>query len=488
MPKLSIEELHEKAETLITEARSKLDSIDDGMPKDKVNSITEEHDALMSQYDETRSRIDREQRLADEERRREADEEARRREVPMNGNPADANKPDADRRDDNPTEDERRNRSHLLVQKYRHGQKLSDQEEIECRRKWPEERAFWMYIQHGLNALPEEVRSRLIFTPEETRAITAFTGGGKVGTDADGGYLAPEEFQMEMIRDMLDYAGMLEAGVCRVIHTGHGRELTFTTADDTSNKGAPIAEATLAANTKLTWKETKMGANKYTTKVFPITNELLQDSVFDVESEVRMACAERMGRALEEHFVVGSGASGQIAGLITVLKALSGATKIRSLELDHSSYVNTALFDHLIDLEHNIDRAERRNVRFMCHDDFIKVARKVKDGDGNYLWQRGNTEMGIQPTLNHLPYFTNAYMQAGSKAATAATDPFPTAGMIPILAGNFQNYIIRFARGLSVRRLDELGALSDQTLFVGFGRYEGKVMNTKGFTYSKVKV
>jgi len=473
MPTLKVEELHKKAEDLLTEARSKIDSIEDGMATDKVQALEQEHDGLMEQYDGIKAQITRYERIEQEERERQAAEEARGRENPNNGNPNDPRDPE--NRDDAPTDAERYERRVLLNRKFILNERLTDEEEVQCKRRWPEERAFWQYVCYGREALEDKARRLLVpskVIEQRDFPADAAAGGGVVGTNTAGGYLAPEHFMMEIIKTMKDYAGILAAGVARTLTTGHGREIEFTTLDDTSNEGAPIAEATATDFTKLTWNQTTAKANKYTTKAFPVSNELLQDSVFDIESEIRTAAAERFGRRLEKDFWKGdsSTTTGEIDGMLTELSKVGA----RQLTMDKDNFVKVNLGDLIVDMTHLIDRAYRMNLRIMLNDDLIKAARKIKDADNRYIWQRG-MDGGYPDTLMDLPYFTNAHM-----------DGVPSkAGQYPLLIANFQKYLVRYVRDLSIRRLDELGALSDQTLFVGFGRFEGKVLDNKAFALAK---
>ncbi len=56
--------------------------------------------------------------------------------------------------------------------------------------------------------------------------------------------------------------------------------------------------------------------------------------------------------------------------------------------------------DEIIDLVHSVDLACRvRNAAFMMNDNTLASVRKLKDGDGNYLWQMGNYQVGVPQNL-----------------------------------------------------------------------------------------
>ena len=469
MPSDKLTRLYAKSEELVTEARSKLDSITDEMPRDQAEAIEREADDLLNQNDEIRSQITREQRLADEENRRLADEEANRREVPTMGNPANANDPNAERRDDNLTREERRNRDQLLV-RYMNGYKPTDEESILMHRKAPEERAWHMYIQHGLMALPDEIRRQLV-TPRdgETRDFPAdagLTGGQVVGTDAAGGYLAPLHFMAEMVKSLKDYAGFWDTNLTRMIQTAEGREIEFTSFDDTGNMGAAVAEGGHAGFTKGEWGQIMVGANKYTTKAFPVSRELIQDNVFDIESEIRAMANERFGRVLELHTSNSAKKSGQITGFI---QQVTGTGLLQNT--GKASEVN---WEALIDLIHKIDRGYRMNDAFVFHDSTLAQLRKQKDSNGNPIWQQ-STRDGEPDRIVGKPYVLNAHFDAAGTVKDK----------IPVAYGNFKKFVTRMVRDLSVRRLDEIAALSDQVVFVGFGRFDAKVLDIKAFATYK---
>ena len=71
--------------------------------------------------------------------------------------------------------------------------------------------------------------------------------------------------------------------------------------------------------------------------------------------------------------------------------------------------VATITADELIDLFHSIDPAYRQSPRFrwMFNDATLKAIRKLKDGDGNYLWTKGDVQMGL-PNYHYLALLTQS--------------------------------------------------------------------------------
>ena len=90
-------------------------------------------------------------------------------------------------------------------------------------------------------------------------------------------------------------------------------------------------------------------------------------------------------------------------------------------------------FDEIIDLEHSVDPAYRSSPRaaFMMNDSVLQAVRKLKDGQGNYLWQNGNVQAGVPGTINGRPFYIN---QAMASQATGAR---------VMLFGDFSKYFVR---------------------------------------------
>ena len=97
------------------------------------------------------------------------------------------------------------------------------------------------------------------------------------------------------------------------------------------------------------------------------------------------------------------------------------------------------------------------------NDSTVKAIRKLKDGNGQYLWQSSLTA-GTPDTLLGRPVYTSTYMPAIS--ASAKTIAF----------GDFQYYWIADRQGRSFKRLNELYAATGQIGFLGSQRVDGKLI------------
>lgn len=291
----------------------------------------------------------------------------------------------------------------------------------------------------------------------ERQGIREVRTGLDVATSGAGKETIPAGFMAELERKMLYFGGARQ--VARVIQTASGNSLPWPTVDDTSNTGALLAEATtISTSVDPTFAAVTLGAYKFSSKPIIISAELLEDSAFNLASEIVSLLAERHGRVMNTYTTTGTGSS-QPQGLIA---ASTGKTAA-------SATAFTA--DELIDLIHSVDVAYRMggSCGFMMHDTILSYVRKFKDGNGQYLWQPG-LQAGIPDRLASYPMTINNDM-----------DSALTTGKKLVLFGDFSKFIIRDAGAIRFYRLDELYRGTDQTGFVGFRRMDSKILQTAAF-------
>lgn len=403
----TIAELREKQLNIVANARAALAEIKDDTDGARVTELETQHDRAMADYDKIEARIVREEKLAEREAELNAADERR----PL----GETRKVNGGKREERPIDELRRE-------------------------------AFVSYLRNGINDMPEEQRKIV----REMRAGPQATAPG-----ADGGYLVPQGFMAELVKSLKAWGPMLDPGITRELTTATGNTIPWPTMDDTSNTGALIAENAQVQLAEMAFGTKTLEAYKYTSGVVLVSSELLQDSALDVQSIVRDAMAERIGRIGNTHLTVGDGAS-KPHGVIHAAGAGATATSATAVS-----------FDDIIELFHSVDPAYRSDpsCRFMFHDSTLKALRKLKDGEGEYIWQPANVATGQPSTILDQPYSVNQAM------ATIAT------GAKTVAFGAFNRYVVRRVNEFAIRRLVERYADYDQTGFIGFTRFDGELLD-----------
>ena len=281
----------------------------------------------------------------------------------------------------------------------------------------------------------------------------------QIGTDTEGGYLVPDEFEHTLVQG-LEEENVLRS-LCTVIQTSSGdRKIPIVTAHGTASW---VDEEDPIPTSDETFGQISIGAHKVATMI-KVSDELLQDSVFNLESYIAAEFARRIGAAEEEAFITGNG-SGKPTGL---LHATNGAgTGVTTAG-------NTPTADEIFDLVHSIKSVYRRKAVFLLNDSTLKAIRKLKDGQGQYLWQPGLKEGQPDMLLNY-------------RIATSPFMPEIGAGNKVILFGDFKSYWIADRQGRSFQRLNELYAATGQVGFRATQRVDGRLVLAEAMKCLAVK-
>ena len=278
------------------------------------------------------------------------------------------------------------------------------------------------------------------------------------GVQADGGYLVPVEFERQIV-DGLEEANVVR-GLAKVITTSAERKIPVAAAH---SEAKWTAENGAYTESNPTFDQKTIDAFKLTDLV-KVSIELLQDSMFDLESYIAAEFARAFGIAEEQAFCVGTG-TGQPTGIFTEKGGQVGVTAA-------SAAAVTA--DELISLVYSLKSPYRRNAKFLMNDATIGAVRKLKDGNGVYLWQP-SLQAGEPDKLLGYELYTSPYV------------PQMAAGAFSAAFGDFRNYWIADRSGRTVQRLNELYSANGQVGFVATERVDGKVILPEGIRLLKMK-
>lgn len=283
-------------------------------------------------------------------------------------------------------------------------------------------------------------QSRGVLEPAERRAL-------QVGTDSEGGYLAPDEFWNAELVQALEEANIMRS-LGNVIQTSSGSmEIPVV-----SSHGSAAWTAEEAAFTEgdEAFAVVTLSAYKAGT-IIKVAEELLNDSAFNLESYLASELGRRIGALEEAAFVDGDGSSkptGAIDGSTLGVTA-AGATAITP--------------DEVISLYHALGRQYRNNAAFLMADGTLSYIRKLKDANDQYLWQPG-LQAGEPDRILGRPVYTSESMKA------------MTSGLESVLFGDFKYYWIADRESVVLKRLDELYAANGQVAFRAHRRVDGKVI------------
>ena len=287
-----------------------------------------------------------------------------------------------------------------------------------------------------------QVRTKKVSNPELLNAL-------QEGEDTEGGYLVPDEFEHTLIQ------ALNEENVIRshshVITTSNGLHKIPVVASHGS--AAWMEEEDAYTESDEVFGQVNLDAHKVGTLI-KVSEELLQDSAFDLESYISSEFARRIGDKEEDAFLNGNG----IHKPTGILNATGGGQVgiTTSLATDIKA-------DEIIDLFHSLKRPYRKNAIWVLNDSTVKAIRKLKDANGQYLWQPAIRDGEVNTILGR-PYFTSAF--APEIAASAKT----------IIFGDFSYYWIGDRQGISFKRLNELYAGNGQVGFLASKRLDGKTV------------
>jgi HK97 family phage major capsid protein len=421
-----IRALQDKREQIVVQARAALDEITANTDESRSAELEQRHDNFMSDLDKLDAQIAREQRMA---RFETSVEETRgqRRPIVEGGE----------------------------------GRGAEGQGEGLTYRA-----AFHRYLASAGNEALLDADTRAVLRqgyqelPAEQRAQTT-------ATNAAGGYTVPVELQARIVESMKYTGPMYDPGVTEEMVTTGGYSLPIPTIDDTAKSAAATTQGVTLLDDgsgDAVFGQKTIDAYSYATPWLRVSKELADDSMIAMEQFLGRLLGKRLGRIANAKLTVGSG-TGEANGILTA--ASLGQTAA-------STTAFTA--DEILDLEHSVDPAyrEQPGASFMFNDVVLKAIRKLKDGQGNYLWQAGNVQQGVPGTFNGRRYMVNQDMPSAF-----------TTGSKLILFGDLKSYLVRKVGSPLI------GAIQDKDFWPGFGiagwiRFDGELLDTAAVKYLKL--
>ena len=261
------------------------------------------------------------------------------------------------------------------------------------------------------------------------------------GVDADGGYLVPVEYDNRLIQ-VLEEENIMRALATKITTSGEQKiNIAATTP-----AALWVEEGGALTFGDATFDQKFVDSHKLHVAI-KVTEELLYDSAFDLEKYILTQFGKALANAEEDAFLNGDG-KGKPYG---VFDTTTGGTKAGNLAADIKA-------DDIFDLIYKLKRPYRKGASFIMNDKTIAQIRKLKDNNGQYLWQ---------PSL----VAGEPDQIAGYKVRTSAYAPENA-----ISFGDYSYYNIADRGARSFKTLNELFAGNGMVGFVAKERVDGLLL------------
>lgn len=304
-----------------------------------------------------------------------------------------------------------------------------------------ERKAFTTFLRKGREALgADEVKSL------------------RVSDDTSGGYLAPAEFSKEVDKNVVQFSPVRQAA--RVGATSSGSVIV------PRRTGRPTAswvgETETRSATEAAYGQVEIPIDEIACYV-DVSNKLLEDAAVDVAAEVAFDLAEEFGRAEGAAFVSGDG-----------VKKPLGLMSDTGLSYTPGTDASALKADGLIDLFYALAPFYRQRGVWMMNGKTLAIVRKLKDGQGLYLWG-GPLAAGVPETI------------LGRPVVEAVDMPDVGTGAFPVLFGDFASAFRIYDRiSLSLLRDPYSQATSGLTRFHARRRVGARVVRPEAVRKLKI--
>ena len=268
------------------------------------------------------------------------------------------------------------------------------------------------------------------------------------GIDPQGGYLVPDEYDKRLI-DILTEENVMRTLGTRITTSGEHK----INIAATKPAAAWIEEGGTLTFGDATFDQIILDAHKLHVAI-KVTEELLYDNAFNLENYILTQFGKALSNAEEDAFINGTGIGQPLGILAETGGAQVGVTSASSTKV-------TA--DEIINLVYSLKRPYRKNAVFLANDVCVAELRKLKDNNGQYLWQP-SLQAGEPDRVLGYKVYTSPYF------------PVPTAGGTAVAFGDFSYYNIGDRGTRSFAELKELFAGNGMIGFVAKERVDGKLV------------
>lgn len=217
----------------------------------------------------------------------------------------------------------------------------------------------------------------------------------QTGSDPDGGYLVPKTVSSRIITRIYETSNLRALAT---VETIGGKELEIPRDEGEFGFGGWVGETQAPSETSTS----QVGVSKiFAHEMFAeprVTQNMLEDAGLDIEAWVANKVGERMGRIEASAFFTGTGVN-QPRGLLTY----GAGTANGQIEQVVSGGATSITSDALYNLVFQLKDYYTQNANFLMKRTTVRDIMKLKDGQGNYLWQMGDIKGGQPATILGFP-------------------------------------------------------------------------------------
>lgn len=308
--------------------------------------------------------------------------------------------------------------------------------------------AFSQYLRsETIQDLPQDLRAKL----NEMRAMNT-------GSNSDGGYLVDTETQKTVYEEQVTWGAIY--ALTKKITTERGNSITWPVAEEGLTRGVIIGEAQNHGKSETTFSSEIMGAHKISSRIILVSDELLQDSWFDIAAYVLRIARQRIELGMDYYLIHGSGGQNEPKGVLLQIK------QSKRISAKPNATAPGEVMDAAIDVIHGVDPAFRKMPGFgvAVNDNTLKLMRKWKDADGNPIYLKDPRADWSETLFGEKLIIDNELPDIGNDGW--------------ILAGDFAAITVRLVGAVAIRRINELYAETGQVGFLAWQRF-GVVLTDK---------
>jgi HK97 family phage major capsid protein len=301
----------------------------------------------------------------------------------------------------------------------------------------------------------------------QTVESRATADGLQADSDAAGGFTYPDEQFVNTLIKFVDNAVIVrqKATVQRVTNAD---ALGAPSLDADPEDGDWTQELTsVDLDTQMEFGKRELRPHELT-KGIKVSRKLLARSVMDIDTLVAQRLSYKLAVTQETAFMTGNGVNKPLGLFVASNDGISTARDTTA------SATTSWTADNLIDVQYSVKPQYQATGEWVLHRDGVRNTRKLKDGNGQYIWQpglgAGQTDTLLGRPLNQSEYAPNTF----------------TTGLYAALFGDLSFYWIADAEDISIQRLMELYALTNQVGFIARSATDGMPVLAEAFARLKL--